>query len=313
MSDLKVEVIGSGGAFDTELVNSSFYVTCSGTKILIDCGYNVFSRLKEHRHDVLDNMDFVIITHMDDDHIGSLKSLLYYRYFILGKTTEVRYADGIESAMFLFLPKNEEMVGNKYVKANIYSMCNISEFKTLGHIQLDNFVVAIKGVHHVDSYGFAIGTTNGSMVVISGDTKANKEFEITVGAITKRFNIKEQYVLHDFSYFDDPSRNPHACKTDINEVYSKEFIKTLNYYHNNKNSLMGTIYNEYTKKLGIFDVFSYCKDKDLLNKKFSIENRDGVFKYDSVVSYDGDIDGVVVVDDNKVKSTIRKNSKIKFI
>jgi len=240
--DLKVEVIGSGGAFDTELINSSFYVTCAGVGMLFDCGYNVFPYLKEHRPEILKEMHFVVITHLDDDHVGSLKSLLYYRYFVLGKTTIVRYAKDIGAELTLFLPKNEEMINGKYVNAPIYNMVRIAEFKTLEHTELDNFLVAIEGVHHIKSFGFAIGSTNGAMVVISGDTKANKAFEITVEHIEKHFNIQESYILHDFSYFDQPENNPHASITDIEATYTPAFIDRLNYYHNNRNSLMGTVY-----------------------------------------------------------------------
>jgi len=248
--DLKVEVIGSGGAFDTELINSSFYVTCDGIGILFDCGYNVFPYLKEHRPEILEEMHFVVITHLGDDHVGSLKSLLYYRYFVLGKTTIVRYAKGFSAEVASFLPKNEKVINGGYGPAPIYSMNQIVEFKALGDTKPDNFLVAIEGIHHVKSFGFAVGSTNGAMVVISGDTKANKAFETTVEQIEKHFNIQESYILHDFSYLNQPGIDPHASITDIEAAieadieatYSPAFIDRLNYYHNNRNSLMGTVY-----------------------------------------------------------------------
>jgi len=270
--NLKVEVIGSGGAFDTELINSSFYITCAGTNMLFDCGYNVFPHLKEHKPEILEEMDFVVITHLDDDHVGSLKSLLYYRYFVLGKTTIVRYAKDIGAELALFLPKNEEMVNGKYVNAPIYNMVQIAEFKTLGHTELDNFLVAIEGVHHVKSFGFAVGNTNGAMVVISGDTKANKALEITVEQIEKRFNVQESYILHDFSYFDQPENNPHASITDIEATYTPAFINRLNYYHNNRNGLMGTVYEYGYDRQRYLDIGLKVEYMDYIHTERSYED-----------------------------------------
>lgn len=247
---LKVEAIGTGGAFDTELINSSFYITMNNDSgVLVDCGYNVFPHLKEHRHDILENLDSVVITHLDDDHVGSLKSLLYYRYFILGKTTCLRYPPGLELDMAVFLPKNEEMVDGVYVKADIYEYLPLREFKDFGgKASIESFAFAIEGIHHVKSYGYVFGTVDGAMVAISGDTKANPIFEHTVNKISNVFNIQEEYILHDYSFFNDPLKNPHACESDLSDKYSIEFIGKLNFYHNNRNGLMGTIF-EYGRDL----------------------------------------------------------------
>jgi len=82
-------VIGDGGAFDTEKTNSSFLIN---ENVLFDCGYNVFAKLREYEKNddmFIRRINHIVISHIDDDHMGSLKSLLYYRYFIHGLSTEV--------------------------------------------------------------------------------------------------------------------------------------------------------------------------------------------------------------------------------
>ena len=87
---IKVRVLGSGGAFNTEMTNSSFLIEIDDEVILFDCGYNVFTKLREleaTEPDIIQSIDKVIISHMDDDHMGSVKSLIYYRFYVLGLQT----------------------------------------------------------------------------------------------------------------------------------------------------------------------------------------------------------------------------------
>ena len=80
---MKIQFIGTGGAFDVALGNSAALVDCEGTRFLIDCGHSVFPKLMER--DVIDSIDAVLITHLHDDHVGSLSTLIFYHYLILKK------------------------------------------------------------------------------------------------------------------------------------------------------------------------------------------------------------------------------------
>lgn len=74
---MHIKFIGTGGAFDHELGNSSALVALDGNHILIDCGYSIYPRLVEKG--VIDSIDYLLITHLHDDHAGSLATTILHR------------------------------------------------------------------------------------------------------------------------------------------------------------------------------------------------------------------------------------------
>ncbi|MCB9231569.1 MAG: ribonuclease Z [Bacteroidia bacterium] len=80
---MEIRFLGFGGAFDTHLVNSSAIVSHSGVRTLIDCGHSVFPFLKNSG--AIHQIDQVVITHLHDDHVGSLSALAIYFSKVLGK------------------------------------------------------------------------------------------------------------------------------------------------------------------------------------------------------------------------------------
>ncbi|MCX8111887.1 MAG: MBL fold metallo-hydrolase [Bacteroidia bacterium] len=75
-----IQFIGAGGAHDVHLGNSAALLQWNGKNILIDCGFTVYPSLV--RHQLVEDIDAICITHLHDDHIGSLSALLYHRHFI---------------------------------------------------------------------------------------------------------------------------------------------------------------------------------------------------------------------------------------
>lgn len=76
--------LGSDSGFGNK--NNSAYVEEENKLIIIDCGFTVFQQIKE-------NMDLskykeidVIITHLHNDHAGTLSQLILYAYFVLNKS-----------------------------------------------------------------------------------------------------------------------------------------------------------------------------------------------------------------------------------
>lgn len=226
---MRYKQLGNGSAFNTEMVNSSFIVEESGKQLLIDCGYNVFTELR--RLETLGELDLkqlrrVYITHMDDDHMGSIKSLLYYRFFVLGETTTVYTSNDLYGEVNNYLKDiNGSVQDNRKVKSEI---CKI---KPLEKLDFYGTKVVTTDTHHYQKCRGIFFEGNNSILYITGDTKACEEIKNTIHDILNyggRFKI-----FHDFSNFNDESRQVHACKTDVERVYG-ELNKHITWYHNDK-------------------------------------------------------------------------------
>lgn len=76
---LDLQFIGTGGAFDFELGNSAALAQVGATRLLIDCGHSTYAQLR--RLGLAEAPEAVLITHLHDDHVGSLSTLLYHRHF----------------------------------------------------------------------------------------------------------------------------------------------------------------------------------------------------------------------------------------
>lgn len=77
---MQIKFIGTGGAFDYKYGNSAAWIAYKDTSILIDCGYTVYPKLREK--DLISKIDYILITHLHDDHAGSLATLILHHKHI---------------------------------------------------------------------------------------------------------------------------------------------------------------------------------------------------------------------------------------
>ncbi|MDX1906745.1 MAG: MBL fold metallo-hydrolase [Bacteroidia bacterium] len=77
---MQVQFLGTGGAFDYEYGNSAVWIRFRGYNVLLDCGYSVYDRLR--KDNLADGVDYILITHCHDDHVGSLSSLILHQTFL---------------------------------------------------------------------------------------------------------------------------------------------------------------------------------------------------------------------------------------
>lgn len=140
--------LGSDSGFGN--FNNSAYVEAESKFILIDCGYTVFNILKEKfdfkKYSEID----IIITHLHNDHAGSLSQFIMYLWFVYQK------------------------------KVNVYSNCsNIKEYlnitgtpNTAYNILKENDSLKFIKTQHVkelDAYGFLLKIGD-KRILYTGDT-----------------------------------------------------------------------------------------------------------------------------------------------
>jgi ribonuclease BN (tRNA processing enzyme) len=76
---MEIKFIGTGGAFEPEYYNSAAILKFGDKTILIDAGFMVYARLLQL--DLMFVPDFILLTHLHNDHCGSLANILLHRYF----------------------------------------------------------------------------------------------------------------------------------------------------------------------------------------------------------------------------------------
>lgn len=194
--------------------NNSAYFEDGKSLTIIDCGFTVFQELKKKfDFDNYQNIN-VIITHLHNDHAGSLSQLILYLWFTFNK------------------------------KTNIYSKCkNIKEYLDITGTPSDAYTlkddssnikfIKTEHVKYLDSYGFSMNIKD-RKIVYTGDTctidpflpylEDADEFYVDVskfgGAhlkiddiIRKLQELKESGININFMHMDD--------KKYINEVADK--------------------------------------------------------------------------------------------
>lgn len=78
---MEIKFLGTGGAFDHAYGNSAAWVTLGGKHLLVDCGNTVYHALR--KTNLADHIDYLLITHLHDDHVGSLcTTILHHRYLL---------------------------------------------------------------------------------------------------------------------------------------------------------------------------------------------------------------------------------------
>jgi len=257
---MKVLQLGNGGGFDTESTSSSFLIyNTEDSYTLFDCGWGVLAKLKKLHEDndeafTFNKLTNIFISHLHEDHIGNLTTLIYYMYFTHKKWIGVLTGkDTYKPLKKVLSICDTELKAGKPTKANMYYLIKLLDYVDTRESESyysnhNNIVVSTPAYHGtVPAHGLAI-INKQSSVVITGDTKAYEPIEQFVkrlprikyrtenddDKVQEHYITKQVTVFHDFSHWDNPSRNVHACKSDIASEYSAKFADKLIYYHTNE-------------------------------------------------------------------------------
>lgn len=150
-----LKFIGRKSGFDDD--NTSAYFEKNNELTIIDCGFTVFNKIKEkfnfNKYDKIN----IIITHLHNDHAGSLSQVILYAWFIYNK--KVRVISKCKN-----IKKYLEITGTPDDSYEILKdMENIKFIKT-------------EHTDYLDSYGFLMKINNKN-IIYTGDTKNLKPFK----------------------------------------------------------------------------------------------------------------------------------------
>lgn len=97
---MDIKFVGTGWYRDIDCGNSAAIVTINQKKVLIDCGSDTYEKLV--RKWVVDQIDYVLLTHLHWDHIGSLFTLIRYTVS-QWKKIKILYPDSDFKALIMIL------------------------------------------------------------------------------------------------------------------------------------------------------------------------------------------------------------------
>lgn len=154
MNNSTLTFLGRDSGFGQK--NNSAYYETNKKLILIDLGFTVFSDIKNkfdfNKYDVIE----IIITHLHNDHAGSLSQLILYLWFTFNKKCTV--------------------ISNcKHIKDYLNITGTPSEAYELENTSSDLFFIKTEHVKYLDTYGFKI-VIDGKNIIYTSDTNTLDPF-----------------------------------------------------------------------------------------------------------------------------------------
>lgn len=156
---MDITVIGCWGAYpEKNEATSGYLVESEGSKILLDCGSGVLSRLQNHCS--LEELDAVVLTHTHADHIADVYSLEFAILILMriGKRTKPLdvYVNGEGSGSLAFgYPDN----------VRVHSIA-ADMILTIGTVKLE----FSENIHDIPCLAVKLTSRDGKTLVYSGDT-----------------------------------------------------------------------------------------------------------------------------------------------
>ncbi len=204
------EFLGTGGAFDFLQGNSSFILPFGEKHILLDCGHSVYPELR--KRNLVEKIDAVMLTHLHDDHCGSLSTLIFHYNLIAPK-----------KKLPLLLPEKFIPEVRNFLSFSMKNPENFVEFHSIEQEETRIFPIDTFGKHvpEMQTFGYYFQAKPMSFVY-SGDL-GDIDFLIQ---ILEKNAWKPDIIFCDISFFEVP---PHTYYKDA-EKYLSEY-RIIGYHH----------------------------------------------------------------------------------
>lgn len=246
--EIHIKQLGNGAAFDYLSTNSSFLIECTKESyFLFDCVYSVYAELR--RQDSLKEIDlnklkYIYISHMDDDHMGSLKTLIYYMFFVLKKRIHILAYAGVFKELKAYLSDIDGYVENGVkIKDSLFNLIEISfdGCKTLEPLKI--YPTPTK--HFKECFGIRFQIDRDNEFLITADTKAHN----AIANCLSHSSVK--FAFHDYSNWNCEDSQVHCCESDFKRIYFDENRqnKIIKYHNNEKFDGSWRSFNEIVESL----------------------------------------------------------------
>lgn len=204
---MNIRFLGTGGAFDAHLGNSAAWVELNGSNILLDCGHSVYGRLSALN--LADKIDYILLTHLHDDHVGSLSTTILHHKHVMKPARKARilYPD----------THHGQLMKERVLGFLAYSLIRPEDY--VEFIPLDQFE-GIKEIdttgHHVAdmvSFGFVFEDAD-SRCMYSGDMGTPRLVFDLIDTFPD--DDKPLRIFHEVSFF--PSNGIHTYWEDLQQI-----------------------------------------------------------------------------------------------
>jgi L-ascorbate metabolism protein UlaG (beta-lactamase superfamily) len=230
---MQINFVGTGGAFDANYVNSSALVTLNDKKYLVDCGHSVFPELV--RKDLVAGIDRVLITHLHDDHVGSVGTLVFYNYHVLGRKITVLLPNHVA-----YIEKFKQLVSTTIVHFEHYLNIDLIDDTTIKSFDTT-------GLHYegMESFGYLFSEGD-KHLLYSGDLGQPDFLFNRIGEMN--IDPANLQIFHDISFY---RNSAHAYYQDLIKWQDKYLIYG---YHcnpekNPKDNTIPLVFNEDSFKI----------------------------------------------------------------